>query len=194
MPYIIPHIFKAGEKAIAEQVNSNFNYIKESLDQLNSTLGTQISNMESSLSGQIEDIETQSENISTMLDEMDAIVKLGTIVPPDPLEDGQIPTAQISLSANKIHTAAILANSQIILPTLESNDKLTNILFEFTIASDYTLSLPLNIKWSCCETPELIADGVTINRLLFDTTTNGTNWCGYFGFHNIISVEEEGNE
>lgn len=190
MPYIIPYTFKAGEKAVAEQVNTNFNYIKQSLEQLNTTLSGQISNSEDILNTKIESIETQVNDTADLIADRDAIIKLGTIVTPDPTEDGQIPTADITLTADRIHTAAILANSQIILPTLDENENYVNILFEFTIAVNCTISLPLNIKWISEELPNIIADGITINRMYFDTTTNGTNWCGYFSYHAINEESE----
>ncbi len=186
MPYIIPHTFKAGEKAIAEQVNDNFNYIKESMDQISSTLGAQINSSQESLSEQIESIESQSQDLLDLISDRDKILKLGTIVTPDPTQDGQIPTADISLTADKVHSAAIVANSQIILPTISDNTKFVNILFEFTIAEDKTLTLPLNIKWQNGEIPSLTADGVTINRLFFDTTTGGTNWCGIYSSFSVV--------
>lgn len=188
MPYIIPHTFKAGEKAIAEQVNTNFNYVKQSLEQLNNTLGSKIDTTESTINTKIEALEVTTQEIGDKIDDRDTIVKLGTIVPPDPQEDGQIPTAEISLSADRIHTAAILANSQLTLPSLDDENKVVNIMLEFTIGSTYTLSLPLNIKWASMETPAVVADGTTINRIYFDTTTGGTNWCGYFSFHNAINL------
>lgn len=185
MPYIIPHTFKAGEKAVAEQVNTNFNYVKQSLEQLNNTLGNKIDTTESTINTKIQSLETTTQEIVNKIDDRDTIVKLGTIVPPDPQEDGQIPTATISLSADRVHTAAILTASQIILPTLDDDNKIANIMFEFTMGS-YPLALPLNVKWVGSDAPGLIADGVTINRFYFDTTTGGATWCGYFSFHNAI--------
>ena len=189
MPYIIPHTFKAGEKAIAEQVNTNFNYVKQSLEQLNNTLGNKIDTTESTINTKIESLETTTQEIGGKIEDRDTIVKLGTIVPPDPQEDGQVPTADISLSADRIHTAAILANSQLVMPSVDVEDKVVNIMFEFTIGSEHTVALPLNIKWVGADAPEIIADGVTINRFYFDTTTNAANWCGYFTFHNTINLE-----
>ncbi len=186
MPYIIPHVFKAGEKAIAEQVNTNFNYIKQSLEQLNTTVGQQISDNNETLNSKIETLEDVTQGVSDTINSRDEILRLGSIVTPDPTEDGQIPTADINLVSDKIITAAILANSQIVLPTLDNNTKFINILFEFTIASDCTLSLPLNIKWCNERIPDIIADGTTINRLFFDTTTGGTNWCGFASTHNSV--------
>ncbi len=185
MPYIIPHTFKAGEKAIAEQVNTNFNYVKQSLEQLNNTLGNKIDTTEEVINTKIESLEATTQAIG----DRDIIVKLGTIVPPDPQEDGQVPIADIVLSADRIHTAAILANSQLVMPSIDVEDKVVNIMFEFTIGSEHTVALPLNIKWVGADAPEIIADGVTINRFYFDTTTNAANWCGYFTFHNTINLE-----
>ncbi len=185
MPYVIPYTFKAGEKAIAEQINTNFSYIKQSMEQLNTTLSGQIYSCEDSLNSKIDDLEVDVQSTSDLISSRDEILKLGSIVPPDPTDDGQIPTANINLTADKIQTASILANSQIVMPTLENNTDFVNILFEFTIASEYTLTLPLNIKWVGGEIPEIVADGTTINRLIFDTTTGGTNWCGYFSQHSV---------
>ena len=186
MAYIIPHTFKAGEKAIAEQVNTNFNYVKQSLEQLNTTLSNKIDINQETINTQIENLQADTDDVAELITSRDEILKLGTIVTPDPTEDGQIPTADINLTADKIHTASILANSQIILPTLENSTNFANILFEFTLGSQCSLSLPLNIKWLSAEVPEPAADGVTINRLYFDTTTGGTNWCGFFSYHNTV--------
>lgn len=188
MPYIIPHTFKAGEKAIAEQVNTNFNYVKQSLEQLNNTLGNKIDTTEEVINTKIESIEATTQELNNIIKNKDTIVRLGTIVPPDPQEDGQVPTADIVLSADRIHTAAILANSQLVMPSTDDEDKVVNIMFEFTIGSEHTVALPLNIKWVGADAPEIIADGVTINRFYFDTTTNAANWCGYFTFHNTINL------
>lgn len=190
MPYIIPYTFKAGEKAVAEQVNTNFNYVKQSLEQLNATLSAQINNTQEALNTEIESLQDDLQNTSDLINTRDEILRLGTIVTPDPMEDGQIPTADINLSADRIHTAAILANSQIILPTLDDNTKFINIFFEFTLGEDCSLALPLNIKWSNEEIPDVFADGTTINRLIFDTTTGGTNWQGYFSYHNLVEGQE----
>ena len=187
MPYAIPHVFKAGEKAIAEQVNTNFNYLKQSLEQLNTTLSAQISDTQNTLSKEIDTIQTQSNSISELIGSRDAILRLGTIVTPDPTEDGQIPTADINLSADKIHTATILANAQIIFPTLDDDEIFTNILFEFTINSTSSLTLPLNVKWTIGEIPEIVTDGTTINRLVFDTTNGGESWYGYHSYLNTVS-------
>ena len=105
---------------------------------------------------------------------------------PDPTEDGQIPTADVELSADKIHTAAILANAQIVFPTLDEDETFVNILFEFTINSSSSLTLPANVSWQIGEVPEIVADGVTINRLIFDTTSGGDNWCGYHSYLNTV--------
>ncbi len=180
MPFIIPNVFKAGEKAIAEEINENFNYLKQSLEQINNTLGSRIDSTNSTLGDDIEELNSGIDSIADNLSQKETIVRLGTINSPDPLEDGQIPTAQIELQADRIHSAAILANSEIILPTLEDDDKMVNCFIEFTIDSQSTLALPLNIKWPEGEPPELVADGVTINRFLFDTTSGGDSWCGYF--------------
>lgn len=187
MPYVIPHVFKAGEKAIAEQVNTNFNYLKQSLEQLNTTLGSQISNTQETLSKEIETLQTQGDSTIELINNRDTILRLGTIVTPDPTEDGQIPTADVELSADKIHTAAILANAQIVFPTLDEDETFTNILLEFTINSTSSLTLPLNVKWSIGEIPEIVADGTTINRLVFDTTNGGESWCGYHSYLSTVS-------
>lgn len=180
MPFIIPHIFHAGEKAIAEEVNNNFDYLKQSLESVNGTLNSKIDTTENALLKNIQTLQEESELLSTIIDTRDTIVRLGTIVPPDPLEDGSIPTAQITLEADRIHTAAVLANSELILPTLESNTKFVNCLLEFTLGSNCSLVLPVNVNWLNDQVPELIADGVTTNKLFFDTTSGSTNWMGYF--------------
>ena len=186
MPYVIPHVFKAGEKAIAEQVNTNFNYLKQSLEQLNTTLTSQIANAQDALGEEIETLQTQADSTSELISSRDTILNLGTIVTPDPTQDGQIPTADIELSADKIHTAAILANAQIVFPTLDKDETFVNILFEFTINSSSSLTLPANVSWQIGEVPEIVADGVTINRLIFDTTSGGDNWCGYHSYLNTV--------
>lgn len=190
MPFIIPNTFKAGEKAIAEQINENFNYLKQSLEQVNDTLGVRIDTINTTHADDVEeiraDIETISENITTE----ETILRLGSIVTPDPTEDGQIPTAQIELEADRINTASVLANSEIILPTLDDSEKYTNCLFEFTLNTDCTIALPANIKWSEGEPPEVVADGVSINRMIFDTTSGGTNWCGYYSLNKTPAQSE----
>ena len=180
MPFIIPHIFKAGEKAIAEQINENFNYLKQSLEQVNTVLNNKVETNVQEINDEIANLNTNTDAISDLIDSRDTILKLGTIVMPDPTEDGQIPTVEIELEPDKVHTAAIFANSQIILPTLEDNTKYYNCLFEFTIAQDVTLTLPENIKWIRKLLPDIIADGLSVNRLLFDTTDGGANWIGHF--------------
>ncbi len=180
MPFIIPHIFKAGEKAIAEQVNENFNYLKQSLEQVNTLLNNKIETNVQDINEGITQLNSDTKAISDIIDDRDTILKFGTVVIPDPIEDGQIPTVEIELVADKVHTAAIFANSQIILPTLEDDTKYYNCLFEFTIAQDVTLTLPENIKWIRKLLPDIIADGLSVNRLLFDTTDGGANWIGHF--------------
>ena len=180
MPYVIPHVFKAGEKAIAEQVNANFNYLKQSLEQLSTTLGSQISASEDLLGDDIEELQTQLQNISTLIQNRDTILNLGSIVTPDPLPDGQIPTADINLNADRIQRAAILANAQIVFPTLDDDEIFTNTMLEFTLSENCSLALPGTVTYSGEEPPEIAADGVTVNRLIFDTTTGGDNWCCYY--------------
>lgn len=180
MPFIIPHIFKAGEKAIAEQINENFNYLKQSLEQVNTLLNNKIETNVQDINEGITQLNSDTKAISDIIDDRDTILKFGTVVIPDPTEDGQIPTVEIELVADKVHTAAIFANSQIILPTLENDTKYYNCLFEFTIAQDVTLTLPENIKWIRKLLPDIVADGLSVNRLLFDTTDGGANWIGHF--------------
>ncbi len=190
MPFIIPNTFKAGEKAIAEQINENFNYLKQSLEQVNDTLGVRIDTINTTHGDDVEEIRTDIETISENITAEETILRLGSIVTPDPTEDGQIPTAQIELEANRINTASVLANSEIIMPTLDDSEKYTNCLFEFTLNTDCTITLPSNIKWSEGEPPEVLADGVSINRMIFDTTSGGTNWCGYYSLNQIPAQSE----
>ena len=56
MPFIIPNVFKAGEKAIAEEINENFNYLKQSMEQINNTLGSRIDSTNSTLGDDIEEL------------------------------------------------------------------------------------------------------------------------------------------
>ncbi len=188
MPFIIPNVFKAGEKAIAEQINENFNYLKESIDQINTTLGSRIDEANDTLSADIENTNTNLDSLKESLELDETVVNLGNINPPEALEDGQVPTAQIELEADRIHTAKILANSEIILPTLEDDTKMVNCLIEFSLNTDCTLTLPSNIKWPLGEAPELVIDGVAINRMIFDTTDGGQNWHGFLSVLN--SLEE----
>ena len=165
MPFIIPHIFKAGEKAIAEQINENFNYLKQSLDQVNTVLNNKVETNVQEINDEIANLNTNTDAISDLIDSRDTILKLGTIVIPDPTEDGQIPTVEIELEPDKVHTAAIFANSQIILPTLEDDTKYYNCLFEFTIAQDVTLTLSstadlLDNKYSYAQ----LKSAVTVNN------------------------------
>ena len=95
MPFIIPHIFKAGEKAIAEQINENFNYLKQSLDQVNTVLNNKVETNVQEINDEIANLNTNTDAISELIDSRDTILKLGTIVMPDPTEDGQIPTVEI---------------------------------------------------------------------------------------------------
>ena len=194
MPYVIPHVFKAGEKAIAEQVNTNFNYLKQSLEQLSTTLSSQISACQDLLTDDIESLETQLQSLSTLTQNRDTILNLGSIVTPDPLPDGQIPTADVSLSADRIQRAAILANAQIVFPTLEDDTVFTNTMLEFTLSENCSFSLPNNIIYSGGEPPEITADGVTINRLIFDTTSGGDNWCCYFSSLSTSQNSSDENE
>lgn len=190
MPFIIPHIFKAGEKAIAEQVNENFNYLKQSLEQVNTLLNNKIETNVQDINEDITQLNSDTKAISDIIDDRDTILKFGTVVIPDPTEDGQIPTVEIELVADKVHTAAIFANSEIILPTLEDNTKYYNCLFEFTIANEITLTLPEGIKWHGDYFPEIVTDGTTVNRFIFDTVDGGNTWLGYFLVNSEVEVNE----
>ena len=180
MSFIIPNAFRAGEKAIAEQINENFNYLKQSLEQVNNTLGLRIDDVEAMHNDDVETIKNDVDTISENISNEETILRLGSIVTPDPAEDGQIPTAQIQLQANRVNTASVLANSEIILPALDDSEKYVNCIFEFTLNADCTITLPSNVKWCYGEPPNITADSVSTNRMIFDTTSGGTHWSGYY--------------
>ena len=114
------------------------------------------------------------ENINTILAKVD---KELTVIVNDL---GSISVSAITLAENSIYRASILSNSEIILPILERNGIYINCMIEFTIVSEATLTLPSNVIFSGGEAPGIIADGTTINRLIFDTTTGGETWFCYF--------------
>ena len=92
----------------------------------------------------------------------------------------------VVLSADTVHTAQIKVNALLNLPELENDNNFVNTMLEFTIESGITLTLPANVSWQIGEVPEIVADGVTINRLIFDTTSGGDNWCGYHSYLNTV--------
>lgn len=157
--------FFPNTKAKADEVNYNFNCLKDDLKTVDNHLD--------------EALTTINSNIND-LQVVDEIITLGQITAPEADIDGNIPSAPINLVADRIHTANINASSSIILPVLSSSNKFINLMLDFTLSVDCSLTLPNNIHYSGGEVPELIADGVTINRLMFDTTTGGQDWICYF--------------
>ena len=66
MAFVIPHVFKAGEKAVAEHVNENFSYLKQTIEDVNVNLDAKIN---STISSTKENLE---ETLKTYCDEGDA--------------------------------------------------------------------------------------------------------------------------
>lgn len=180
MTFIIPHTFEAGQKAIAQEVNENFNYLKQSLDNVNSILEGKITNAKELLEADIDELQTKGEATQNLIETRDIIVRLGTINAPEALGDGQIPTAEFSLLADRIHSCAIAANANLILPEIDGNTKYVNCMLEFTLAEGKTLNLPENVKYSYGLEPDIIKDGIVKNRFMLDTTNGGETWMCYF--------------
>lgn len=180
MAFIIPYIFQAGQKAIAEEVNSNFEYLKQSLEGVNSALEGKINSAKDFLNEDIASLKTQSEATAELLNNRETIIRLGTINAPDALEDGSIPTAQFSIEADRISTAAIAANAALSMPKLNDNTKYVTCMLEFTLAQDKTLTLPDSVKFSFDFEPVYNDNGVTKHRFMFDTTDGGNSWMCYF--------------
>ena len=86
----------------------------------------------------------------------------------------------IALGSDTIHTAEIKVDAILNLPILANDNDFINTMLEFTLDNGVSLTLPNNIIYSGGEIPELVADGITLNRLIFDTTTGGKNWMCYF--------------
>lgn len=100
----------------------------------------------------------------------------------------------VALSADTVHTAQIKVNALLNLPELENDNNFVNTMLEFTLSENCSLSLPNNIIYSGGEPPEITADGVTINRLIFDTTSGGDNWCCYFSSLSTSQNSSDENE
>lgn len=155
--YEIPHKFIAGTKAVAAEVNENFEYVLDSLEEAENGFNNEITTVKSDI-------------FNLQNQEGDLIIRLGDIT-----TQGTIP-----LSADRISSANITVASEIILPDLTNSDKFINTMLEFTLSTDVTLELPTNVIFAGGEPPQIVADGVTINRLIFDTTTGGNTWMCYF--------------
>lgn len=85
-------------------------------------------------------------------------------------------TSNFTLTQDGIHKGNITASCALILPTVSA--KFHNLLFDFTLASGVSLTIPSNISWNYSISPSL--SNTLVNRFIFDTKDGGTTWKGYY--------------
>lgn len=163
---------KPGDEADANIVMDNFNYLDERISEVNE----KVNNIYSSVDVKISTLNTTIENNVNQLTE-DLSKKINSEIE---RENGAL--TSIVLKSDRIHQINITTNSTVILPTLEDNTKYINTMLEFTLKSSCSLTIPNNLSFCNGIAPTFIADGKTIQRLIFDTTNGGTVWNCYYNW------------
>lgn len=93
----------------------------------------------------------------------------------DVIDLGNI-TANFTLTKDRVHKGNITASCALNLPVVST--KYHNILFDFTLATGVSLTVPNNINWNYSMSPSL--SNALVNRFIFDTKDGGITWKGYY--------------
>ena len=100
---------------------------------------------------------------------------LGNVTLFDVIDLGTI-TANFTLTQDRVHKGNITASCALNLPAVST--KFHNELFDFTLASGVSLTIPTNINWNYSVSPSL--SNTLVNRFIFDTKDGGATWKGYY--------------
>lgn len=93
----------------------------------------------------------------------------------DVIDLGNI-TANFTLTKDRVHKGNITASCALNLPVVST--KYHNLLFDFTLATGASLTVPNNINWNYSMSPSL--SNTLVNRFIFDTKDGGITWKGYY--------------
>lgn len=85
-------------------------------------------------------------------------------------------TEDFTLTQDGIHKGNVTASCALNLS--EVSAKFHNALFDFTLASGVSLTIPPNVYWNNNIPPSL--SNTLVNRFIFDTKDGGTTWKGYY--------------
>lgn len=158
-----------GDEAKASVLRDNFNYLDNKIAQTENSVKETISNINSITANFKTEVDNTISDINQTI-----VQKINNVI------INLSSSSNIQLQADRIHKASIGVNATIKLPTLTKSNEYVNVMLEFTLASGKTLTLPNNVLYPNGLAPVFIADGVSVQRLLFDTTDGGANWNCYY--------------
>jgi hypothetical protein len=178
-----PKTFAGNTVAVSSDVNSNF-------DTIYNEFNGQISNVNIAANAGIVDtklapLTTANKTSGSSFFNLSSIpsgagtipaANLPTAASADVTDLGNLNGTQ-ALSADGLYKAVLTGNSIVTLPTPTSG-KLYNIMFQFTMGSVYTLTVPGTVTWNYSVTPTYVI--TKVNRIIFDTIDGGTTWNAYY--------------